>query len=163
MATTFLDTKVSKQHQLNVKLKRYILCLSFCDILYITKACSNTKNNIYSVITLFTIVAKLIYFPQFCNLWQAPKIIRTAFKINDYIENGGATVQHACSNGHAICKDLGLSPTYDQWSFSLVTRFLHSTPTLTSVPCAPINQLNAIRGACKTSKKKLTKGVAKSI
>ena len=29
-------------------------------------------------------------------------------------------------NGHAICKDLGSSPTYDQWSFSLVTRFLHS-------------------------------------
>ena len=27
----------------------------------------------------------------------------------------------------AIYKDLGLSPTYDQWSFSPVTRFLHST------------------------------------
>ena len=24
-----------------------------------------------------------------------------------------------CRNDHAICKDLGSSPTYDQWSFSL--------------------------------------------
>ena len=35
-------------------------------------------------------------------------------------------VQHAWSNGHAICKDLGSSPTYNQWSFSPVKRFLHS-------------------------------------
>ena len=37
---------------------------------------------------------------------------------------GGAM---ACSNGYAIYKDLGFSPTYDQWSFLTVTRFLHST------------------------------------
>ena len=30
---------------------------------------------------------------------------------------GGAMVQRSCSNGHAICKDLSSSPTYDHWSF----------------------------------------------
>ena len=38
-------------------------------------------------------------------------------------------VQRACRNGYAICKDPGsspTSPTYDQWSFSPVIRFLHS-------------------------------------
>ena len=28
---------------------------------------------------------------------------------------------------HAAYKNLGLSPTYNQWSFSAVIRFLHST------------------------------------
>ena len=32
---------------------------------------------------------------------------------------GGAVVQYTCSNGHAVCKDLGLSPTYNQGSFLL--------------------------------------------
>ena len=27
---------------------------------------------------------------------------------------GGVMVQHPCSNGHTICKDLGSSPTYGQ-------------------------------------------------
>ena len=35
-------------------------------------------------------------------------------------------VQRASSNGHAICKDLGSSPTYDQWSFPPVKGFFHS-------------------------------------
>ena len=32
---------------------------------------------------------------------------------------GGAMVQCSGSNGHSICKDLGSSPTYDQWNFHL--------------------------------------------
>ena len=32
--------------------------------------------------------------------------------------NGLAHLQ-SCSNGSAICKNLGLSPTYDQWNFRL--------------------------------------------
>ena len=54
-------------------------------------------------------------------------------------------VQSTCSNDHAICKDLGSSPTHDhdQWSFSPVNE------ALTSVPCAPKNQLKAIRDTCK--------------
>ena len=40
---------------------------------------------------------------------------------------GEAMVQRIYSNGYAICKDLGSSPTYDQWSFSPVIRFPHST------------------------------------
>ena len=48
---------------------------------------------------------------------------------------------NACSNGHAICKDLVSSPTYDQWSFP-PTRFLQSPietqPNVKSVPCVPI-------------------------
>ena len=58
-------------------------------------------------------------------------------------------VQHICGNSYAICKNLGLSPAYDQQSFLLVARFLRSNnqiPTLTSVPCAPIMQPEAIRG-----------------
>ena len=39
---------------------------------------------------------------------------------------GGEMVWSACSNGHAMLKDLGLSPTYDQWSFPPVKRFFHS-------------------------------------
>ena len=58
-------------------------------------------------------------------------------------------VQHACSNGHAIYKDLGLSSAYDQWSCSPVTRITNKDnsriPTQTSVPCAPIIQPEAIR------------------
>ena len=52
-------------------------------------------------------------------------------------------VQYARSNGYAICKVLGSTPTYDHWSFSPVIRFLHSNNrirTLTSVPCGPIIQ-----------------------
>ena len=37
---------------------------------------------------------------------------------------GGAMVS---ALGYAICKDLGSSPTYGQWSFLPVTWFLHST------------------------------------
>ena len=73
---------------------------------------------------------------------------------------GGAMVQHACSNGHAICKNLGSSPTNGQWSFSPVTRFLHSTiepQRQHPCRCALVNQLNAIRGACKTSNNKKDK------
>ena len=54
---------------------------------------------------------------------------------------GGVMVLRACSNVHAICKDLGSSLTYDQWSFPPVIKFLHlknQTPTLISVPCALI-------------------------
>ena len=46
------------------------------------------------------------------------------------------------STSHAIWKDPGSNPTYDQWSFSPVTRFLHSLiepPTPRFVPCALIN------------------------
>ena len=39
---------------------------------------------------------------------------------------GDTTVERAWSNGYAICKDPDSSPTYDQWSLSHVTRFLHA-------------------------------------
>ena len=56
---------------------------------------------------------------------------------------------------NAICKDQGWSPTYHRQSFSPSTRFIlnNQTPTLASLPCAPINQLTAIRGTCKGPKK----------
>ena len=40
---------------------------------------------------------------------------------------GEAMVQRSCSNGHAICKELCSSPTYNQRSSSPVIKFLHST------------------------------------
>ena len=73
---------------------------------------------------------------------------------------GGAMVQRACSNGHAISKGLGQSTTSDKWSFfasNNVSALNSQTSTLTSVPCATITQLKAIRGTCKaTNNKKIT-------
>ena len=57
---------------------------------------------------------KMVYNLKFC---------RISFNLKG---QGDAMVQRSCSNGYAICKILGSSPTYDQWSFSPVTRFLHS-------------------------------------
>ena len=58
-------------------------------------------------------------------------------------------VQRACSDGHAICKDPGSSPTCDQWSFfsfNKVSKILtNQTPMSTSVVCALPIQLYAIR------------------
>ena len=50
------------------------------------------------------------------------------------------------------------SHTYDQWSVSPVTGFLHSTiPMLRSVTCAPMNLLKAIKGTFDApNQKKLT-------
>ena len=39
---------------------------------------------------------------------------------------GGVMVQRACSNGHAICKDLGYVPLMINEVFFPVTKFLHS-------------------------------------
>ena len=69
---------------------------------------------------------------------------------------GGAMVKRTCSNGYVICKNLGLSLTYDQWSFSAITRLLsltNQTPVLRYVPCALINYLKAIRNTCKAPEK----------
>ena len=60
-------------------------------------------------------------------------------------------------NGHAICKDLGSSPTYDQRSFPPVTSFFslnNHTSKLRSMPYALINQLKAIRDIVKHPTKK---------
>ena len=55
-------------------------------------------------------------------------------------------VQRACSNGDAICKDPGSSPTYDQWSFFYFNKVLtNQTPMSTLVACALPIQLYAIR------------------
>ena len=45
---------------------------------------------------------------------------------------------------NAICKDLVLP-------IKKVSPLNNQTPTVTSVPCASINLLKVIRGACKTS------------
>ena len=58
-------------------------------------------------------------------------------------------VQCACSNDYAICKDLGLSSTYNTRSF-----FACNKTTLTSVSCAPIIQPEAIRGCMQKKKNK---------
>ena len=42
----------------------------------------------------------------------------------------------ACCSDHAICKDQGWSPTYDQWKFSTVTRFIYSKIEPTAIHCA---------------------------
>ena len=65
-------------------------------------------------------------------------------------------VQCACSNGYAICKDLGSSPTYDQCSFSPVTRFLHSTiePHLRHVPQLTSSMLSGVHVKQATRKRK---------
>ena len=79
-----------------------------------------------------------------------------------YVQHGmnlivGAMVKRAFSNGYAIGKDLGSSPTYEQWSFSSVVRFLHSTiesqrQHLCNAPQLSSPRLSGV--ACKTTKKK---------
>ena len=60
-----------------------------------------------------------------------------------------------CSIGYTVCKHLGLSPTYDQWSFSHVKRFLRSPIVPHAKICAPITQLKAISASVKQPNKKI--------
>ena len=55
-----------------------------------------------------------------------------------------AMVQLACRNGHVIYKNLGLSPTYDQWSFFACNKFCslnNVIPMLRSVATVCFNKL----------------------
>ena len=63
---------------------------------------------------------------------------------------------------YAICKDLGSNPTFDQWSFSPVTRFLPLTikpqcQYLCHVPQLTSSMLSGVHVKQTTTKKNVTK------
>ena len=112
------------------------------------------KTNSRSVSELRSLIVPMTALPIHTNfLSKFPHLTRIC------ANKDSAKVQHACSNGHAICKDLSLSPTYNQWSFftcNKVSPLNNPTPKLTSVLCTPINQLKVIRGTCKAPNKEKT-------
>ena len=105
---------------------------------------------------------------QYSNLIEST-LPNTVLKIKDLLRTiffskklGSTMFWIACSNDHAIFKDMCLSSTYDQWIFFSCNKVLplnNQTPTLRSVPCAAINQLKAVRGTreAQTNKKPLTR------
>ena len=94
------------------------------------------------------------------TLWQAQRhyslrqgCYLLVFKVKT--NNGlkwGLGSKSTCHNRHAICKDLGTSPTYDQWSFSPVIRFLYSLIEPQFWGCKP--QLKSYLGQMQRTKQK---------